>query len=130
MELRAKFVFNNLIYMYINMFLSVSWLFHSASWDVGWIIPLQLEFPQLKFIPQCFYFVKYIINVLILVLQVIMKLDFKAHWRGRWFGFCPSHSCSLNFVLHNIKNAPFQEELEFSFTYFAFYELIICVKYF
>jgi hypothetical protein len=70
---------NKLNYMYISMFLSVSRLFNSVSGDVGQIIPMQLEFPQLKLIPQCFCFVKYIISVLLLVLQVIVKLDYKPH---------------------------------------------------
>lgn len=69
---------NNLNYIYISVFLSVSRLFHSVRGDVGQIIPMQLEFPQLKFIPQCFYLVKYIINRLILSLQVIMKIRCQA----------------------------------------------------
>jgi hypothetical protein len=96
-------MFNKLNYTYISMFLSIRWLFHSANWDVGRIIPLQVEFSQHKFIPQCFYCVKYIINVLTLILQVIMKLDCKPHWRGTWFGFCLSHLCSLICVTQHQK---------------------------
>jgi hypothetical protein len=109
LELKAKFMLKKLNYMYISMFLIVSRLFISVSWDVGQIIPLQLEFPQLKFIPQYFYFIKYIINILIVILQVIVKVDAKPHRRGRWFGFCSSHTCSLICVLYNIKDHLFQE---------------------
>jgi uncharacterized membrane protein YesL len=87
LELRAKFMLKKLNYMYISMFLSVSRLFVSVSWDVGRIFPVQLEFPQPKFIPQCFYFIKYIIHVLIVILQVMMKSDVKPHRRGRYSDF-------------------------------------------
>ena len=69
---------NNLNYIYISMFLSVSRVFHPVRGDVGRIIPMQLEFPQLKFIPQCFYPVKHTINRLILSLQVRMKIRCQA----------------------------------------------------
>jgi hypothetical protein len=112
-------------YMYINMFLSVSRLLISVSWDVGQIILMQLEFPQLKFIPNCFYCIKYISDVLILMLQVMTKLDFKPHWRG-WFGFCSSHTCSIICVLYSIKDVLFQEDLQFSFMCSVFCVLIMC----